>query len=167
MPASSPPTRRPTAAPPSPCGSRLREKDGTALADRVLSGDLVKADALVCANDELALAVMKRLREGGKSVPDDVAVVGWDDVMTARYVEPGLTTVRQPVRELGAQAADRLHRADHRSAGRRRPPGDPDQPGHPVVLRLPAGRVRADPPRHDPTTSPPSSPPPEEREITR
>lgn len=87
----------------------LREADGTALADRVLSGDLV-SDALVCANDELALAVMKRLREGGTRVPDDVAVVGWDDVMTARYIEPALTTVRQPVRELGALAAERLHR---------------------------------------------------------
>jgi LacI family transcriptional regulator len=87
----------------------LREADGTALADRILSGDLT-ADALVCANDELALAVLKRLREGGTRVPDDVAVVGWDDVMTARYVEPALTTVRQPVRELGAQAAERLHR---------------------------------------------------------
>jgi LacI family transcriptional regulator, galactose operon repressor len=42
-------------------------------------------------------------------VPGDIAVVGWDDVMTARYVRPGLTTVRQPVRELGAMAADRLH----------------------------------------------------------
>ena len=70
----------------------------------------VTTDALVCANDELALAVMKRLREGGTSVPHDVAVVGWDDVMTARYVEPALTTVRQPVRELGALAAERLHR---------------------------------------------------------
>jgi LacI family transcriptional regulator len=86
----------------------LRESDGTALGDRLLSGD-VSADALVCANDELALAVMKRLREGGKVVPDDIAIVGWDDVMTARYVEPGLTTVRQPVRELGARAAERLH----------------------------------------------------------
>jgi LacI family transcriptional regulator len=86
----------------------LREADGTAFADRLLSRD-VSADALVCANDELALAVMKRLREGGLVVPDDVAVVGWDDVMTARYIEPGLTTVRQPVRELGALAAGRLH----------------------------------------------------------
>ena len=86
----------------------LRESDGTALADRLLSGE-VRADALVCANDELALAVMKRLREGGWIVPDDIAIVGWDDVMTARYVEPALTTVRQPVRELGASAADRLH----------------------------------------------------------
>jgi LacI family transcriptional regulator len=86
----------------------LRESAGADLAARLLAGD-VSADALVCANDELALAVMKGLREGGMAVPDDVAVTGWDDVMTARYVVPGLTTVRQPVRELGALAADRLH----------------------------------------------------------
>jgi LacI family transcriptional regulator len=93
---------------PAPLRIGLREKDGSDLADLLLDR-LLKADALVCANDELALAVMKRLREGGLSVPHDVAVVGWDDVMTARYVEPALTTVRQPVRELGAIAAERLH----------------------------------------------------------
>jgi LacI family transcriptional regulator len=86
----------------------FREAEGTRFAERILSGD-VAADALVCANDELALSVMARLQEGGKAVPDDIAVVGWDDVMTARYVHPGLTTVRQPVRELGEMAASRLH----------------------------------------------------------
>lgn len=93
---------------PDPVRIPLREKDGADFAERLLAGEH-DADALVCANDELALAVMKRLREGGRSVPDDIAVVGWDDVMTARYVVPGLTTVRQPVGELGALAADRLH----------------------------------------------------------
>ena len=97
----------------------LREEDGTALADRLLAGDL-DADALVCANDELALAVIVRLRGSGLEVPRDLAVVGWDDVMTARYVEPGLTTVRQPVRELGARAAGLLH---ERITGAAVPPG--------------------------------------------
>jgi LacI family transcriptional regulator len=91
-----------------PVRMELRESAGTAMGDRLLSGAHA-VDALVCANDELALSIMKRLREGGTRVPDDIAVVGWDDVMTARYIEPGLTTVRQPVRELGAMAADRLH----------------------------------------------------------
>ncbi len=52
---------------------------------------------------------MARLLDGGVNVPEDIAVVGWDDVMAARYVRPGLTTVRQPVQQLGALAADRLH----------------------------------------------------------
>ncbi|WP_020385715.1 LacI family DNA-binding transcriptional regulator [Kribbella catacumbae] len=68
-----------------------------------------RPDGLVCANDELALAVMKTLAAGGVGVPDDVVVTGWDDVMAARYVSPGLTTVRQPMAELGRLAAQRLH----------------------------------------------------------
>jgi LacI family transcriptional regulator len=86
----------------------FRESDGAQFAERLLAGEF-EADALVCGNDELALAIMKVLIEGGVDVPGAIAVVGWDDVMTSRYVRPGLTTVRQPVHELGALAADRLH----------------------------------------------------------
>ncbi len=86
----------------------FRESDGTQFAERLLAGEFA-ADALVCGNDELALAIMARLMDEGVAVPGEIAVVGWDDVMTARYVRPGLTTVRQPVQELGALAADRLH----------------------------------------------------------
>ena len=60
----------------------------------------------MCANDELALGLVSALRAMGKTVPADVAVTGWDDVMAARYA--GLTTVRQPKRELGALAARML-----------------------------------------------------------
>lgn len=84
------------------------EAQGIAVGDRLLSGRL-KADAVVCANDELALSIMTRLTDAGRQVPRDIAVVGWDDVMAARYVRPGLTTVRQPVHELGSIAAERLH----------------------------------------------------------
>jgi LacI family transcriptional regulator len=94
--------------PAAPVRAEFRERDGTAVAERLLAGEFT-ADALVCGNDELALAVMARLADSGVDVPDDLAIVGWDDVMTARYVRPGLTTVRQPVHELGALAADRLH----------------------------------------------------------
>ena len=59
--------------------------------------------AFACANDELALGLMTGLRDGHVRVPEDVLVTGWDDVMAARYA--GLTTVRQPMRELGATAA--------------------------------------------------------------
>ncbi|MDF3045299.1 MAG: LacI family transcriptional regulator [Ornithinibacter sp.] len=90
-----------------PVHVEFRERDGIVVAERLLAGDLA-ADGLVCCNDEVALAIMARLTDAGMDVPDDVAVVGWDDVMTAR-VRPGLTTVRQPVHQLGALAADRLH----------------------------------------------------------
>jgi LacI family transcriptional regulator len=63
--------------------------------------------AIVCANDEVALGTQLAAEELGLTIPDDLAVTGWDDVMTARFV--GLTTVRQPMRELGGSAANWLH----------------------------------------------------------
>lgn len=86
----------------------FHERSGGDVAAQVL-GRATLPDALVCANDELALATMKALQYSGIRVPDDVAIVGWDDVMTARYVSPSLTTVRQPLFELGRAAATRLH----------------------------------------------------------
>lgn len=94
--------------PAAPVRFAFKESAGAAFAERLLTGEF-SADALVCANDELALSILHRLQDGGVDVPGDLAVVGWDDVMTARYVRPGLTTVRQPVQELGALAAERLH----------------------------------------------------------
>jgi len=86
----------------------FRERSGADVAAQVL-GHPTPPDALVCANDELALSTMKALQYSGIRIPDDIAIVGWDDVMTARYVSPGLTTVRQPLYELGRAAATRLH----------------------------------------------------------
>lgn len=97
-------------APAPPVRIGLRERDGVRFAEMLLAGDHAEhADAIVCANDELALAIMDRLVTAGRRIPADIAVVGWDDVMAARYVRPGLTTVRQPVRRLGELAATRLH----------------------------------------------------------
>lgn len=87
----------------------FRERSGAEVAAQVL-GHTTPPDALVCANDELALSTMKALQHSGIRVPDDIAIVGWDDVMTARYVSPSLTTVRQPLYELGRAAAARLHK---------------------------------------------------------
>lgn len=85
----------------------LTEEAGADVAQRWLAA-ADPADGLVCANDELALAAMAVLRRGGADVPGEVVVTGWDDVMAARYVTPGLTTVRQPMTELGRLAAQRL-----------------------------------------------------------
>lgn len=86
----------------------FREEAGRDVARRWLAGEL-QADALCCANDEIALSVQRAVQEAGYDVPGDLAVVGFDDVMAARFVRPGLTTVRQPVRRLGEAAAERLH----------------------------------------------------------
>ncbi|MER7249668.1 LacI family DNA-binding transcriptional regulator [Kribbella sp. NPDC000426] len=94
---------------PEPVRVPLTEEAGRAVAEQLLQATTHPPDGLVCANDELALAAMSVFATNGVDVPGDVVVTGWDDVMAARYVSPGLTTVRQPMIELGRLAAQRLH----------------------------------------------------------
>ena len=56
----------------------------------------------------MAIGAMRALTAAGLRVPDDVAMVGFDDIYPARLVEPALTTVRQPMRMLGERACARL-----------------------------------------------------------
>jgi len=65
-------------------------------------------DAVFAGDDEAAMGVMMALRRAGKKIPDDVAVVGFDDVNFARLMEPSLTTVRAPIEKASAQAARML-----------------------------------------------------------
>ena len=63
-----------------------------------------RVDAIVCGNDESAAAVLGTLRKLGKRVPEDVAVIGFDDIALARTTVPPLTTISQPVRKIAATA---------------------------------------------------------------
>jgi DNA-binding LacI/PurR family transcriptional regulator len=62
-------------------------------------------DAVFAASDLMAIGAMRALRTAGRKVPDDVAVVGFDDSHAARLTEPQLTTVRQPMEEIGRSLA--------------------------------------------------------------
>jgi DNA-binding LacI/PurR family transcriptional regulator len=64
--------------------------------------------AVLAANDSMALGVLKALSEHGISVPEDVSVVGFDDMSEARYFQPALTTIRLDFDEVGRVAVDRL-----------------------------------------------------------
>jgi LacI family transcriptional regulator len=64
--------------------------------------------ALFAHSDLIAFGAMRELRLAGLSIPDDVSVVGYDDLPVAAYVDPPLTTVHQPMEELGALAASLL-----------------------------------------------------------
>lgn len=68
-----------------------------------------RATALFTANDAMAIGALSAFREAGVAVPDDVALVGFDDVPIARYLAPPLTTVAVPIAELGRSAFDVLH----------------------------------------------------------
>ncbi len=63
---------------------------------------------VVCANDAIAVGALRALRVAGARVPDDVSIIGFDDVPWAEFVEPALTTVRQPLAALGAGAVAML-----------------------------------------------------------
>lgn len=98
---------------PKPVRVPLTEDAGRTVAEKMLQATTIsqkkRPDGLVCANDELALAALTTFAANGVNVPGEIVVTGWDDVMAARYVSPGLTTVRQPMAELGRVAAERLH----------------------------------------------------------
>jgi DNA-binding LacI/PurR family transcriptional regulator len=66
--------------------------------------------ALFAFNDISALGAIRALREAGRRVPEDVSVIGFDDIQSAAYQNPGLTTIRQPLREMGMTAAETLVR---------------------------------------------------------
>jgi LacI family repressor for deo operon, udp, cdd, tsx, nupC, and nupG len=73
-----------------------------------LFGRGVKFTALFCANDEMALGAISALRGRGLRVPQDVSVIGFDDIRLARYFDPPLTTVSQPMAEIGRSAMNLL-----------------------------------------------------------
>jgi LacI family transcriptional regulator len=65
--------------------------------------------AILCANDQTALGVIHALAQRGIKVPKEVAITGFDDVPVARHLHPPLTTVRQPMLDLGAAAFEVLY----------------------------------------------------------
>jgi LacI family transcriptional regulator len=67
-----------------------------------------RPDAVVCANDQTAIGVLQALGRGGVRVPEDMAVVGFDDIYPGKLFDSSLTTVHQPIRLLGERACARL-----------------------------------------------------------
>ncbi|HZE41390.1 MAG TPA: substrate-binding domain-containing protein, partial [Stackebrandtia sp.] len=66
-------------------------------------------DAIFAASDPMAFGALHALQSLGRKVPEDIAVIGFDDSVMAEHCEPRLTTVRQPVEELGREMARLLH----------------------------------------------------------
>lgn len=86
-----------------------RMSSGEHLAEEILSRPArERPTALICANDLMAIGALSYCRRAGLHVPDDVSVVGFDDLPFASLLTPALTTVRQPAREMGVQAAKLL-----------------------------------------------------------
>ncbi len=94
--------------PAEPVRVAMQQPDGVLAAERLLGGEGAAPQAVVCANDEIALGVLVGALGRGLRVPEDLVITGFDDVPMAALVSPSLTTVRQPVRELAAEAARRI-----------------------------------------------------------
>ncbi|MEE1741718.1 LacI family DNA-binding transcriptional regulator [Streptomyces sp. BE147] len=107
-------------------GARTAE----ALLDRADASGLPRPEAMLFANDQMAVGALQALERRGVRVPRDIAVTGFDGIPLSRMVRPPLTTVRQPIRQLGEQAVELLVQ---RLADRDRPP---------VSLELPVSMAR-------------------------
>ncbi|GGK30004.1 hypothetical protein GCM10010965_23570 [Caldalkalibacillus thermarum] len=86
--------------------------NSTIEAGKRVAGELLDAGphptAIFALNDVLAIGTIKAVRERGLKIPEDIAIVGFDDTILATIVDPPLTTVAQPIRDMGYQAMDLL-----------------------------------------------------------
>ena len=87
-------------------------------------------DCVFAVNDVMAVGALARLRAAGMSVPGDVAVAGFDDIVTLRDVTPPLTTVRLPLAQMGEMAANMVLTGG--------------QPGRPLIVPVPGEVIMRD-----------------------
>ena len=70
--------------------------------------DGIEFDAVFAGDDDAAMGVYRALKLAGRIIPDDVAVVGFDDIPFARHMSPALTTIHAPIEEVGREAVRQL-----------------------------------------------------------
>ena len=83
-------------------------KDGMVAAERFLESPLGLPEAIVCANDNMAVAVVNTLIRHDVRVPQDVCVSGFDNTMNAQNYAPALTSVKRPLRRVGMLACEKI-----------------------------------------------------------
>ncbi len=99
---------------------------GEALADRIISGELEKPDAVICANDSMAIGLSERLAEHGIQVPRDIAVTGYDATVEAAVNSPAITTYVPEVRMAVHKAINYLRKEMDSTAELIEPHGSDD-----------------------------------------
>lgn len=97
-----------------PAPHRVRHIEPTTERGRLAAGELLDhpepPTAIVCFNDKIAVGALQAAREHGLTVPTDLSVAGFDDIDLSQAVFPALTTVRQPLQEMGRMAVTQLTR---------------------------------------------------------
>ena len=89
----------------------FRPIDGEHAVEEFLESGMPLPDAIISANDAMALFAMRRLQKAGYSIPDDILVTGFDDTYNARHYCPRLTTVSRPLFDAGFKACEVLLKA--------------------------------------------------------
>jgi len=85
--------------------------EGAIRAARELLNHAHRPTAIFCANDEMAIGCLHAIKSAGLRVPQDVSVMGFDDIRYAEVADPPLTTISQPAEEIGERVMYRLYRA--------------------------------------------------------
>lgn len=85
-------------------------REGGESAANILAAQDQKPTAVFFANDEMALGGMEAFKRRKINVPGDISIIGFDDILEAKFTNPALTTIRQPMYEMGASAAYKLFR---------------------------------------------------------
>lgn len=86
------------------------EHSGEEAVSILLSERKTELQAVCCANDEMAVGVYRGLQKMGLRIPEDIAIIGFDDIEETRFFKPPFTTVRQPFYEQGRASLEILHR---------------------------------------------------------
>ncbi|MGX7148420.1 LacI family DNA-binding transcriptional regulator [Enterococcus ureasiticus] len=84
------------------------DEEITFLITKNLLSNHKEVSALFCASDIMAIGAMRAVKDMGKRVPEDISIIGFDDIILASYVTPRLTTVAQDMEEIGYEAAKLL-----------------------------------------------------------
>lgn len=98
---------------------RLSVEAGQQAMDELIRSGMRGVTAVTAANDQIAIGVLRAMRAHGIACPDDVSVIGFNDIPYAEDLNPALTTVRVPLRELGVEASRLL--LAHLEAGAQSP----------------------------------------------
>ncbi len=88
----------------------FRAIDGVRAVRKFTASELPLPDAIICANDAMALAAASELDKLGYTIPDDIIITGFDNTYNAQHYYPALTTVARPLNEMGYSACDALLR---------------------------------------------------------
>lgn len=86
----------------------MTQAEGARAAEALLDRPGERPEGVLFANDQMAVGALRALERRGVRVPEDIAVTGFDGIPLSRIVRPPLTTVRQPIRQLGEQAVELL-----------------------------------------------------------